>query len=244
MKSLFLAGSLLLATSLAWATAVPKCGSPDANGALTVTTLAGYISTYGSTGCLVDDKLFYGFAYSGGAGVTNASGVGVTPLGADPFDPGLRFNAGWSVAAGASGDASIFFNVFDTSGARIEDDSLGLGGVGLGTGGGQLIDVVENACLGLALNSSDQCTGSTQSPALRITAPNSTNTYFLDLNFGGTLYQTLGIEKDILLDGGATTGTSLSIITQNFSEVPEPVGIVLLGTCLAVVAPLLRRKLS
>ena len=203
-----------------------------------------------TTGCTIGDKLFYGFAYGGGASVSSASSVGVTPI-LTPNDPGVQFNAAWAVPVGTSGDATIFFNVaVSPGGGLIEDDSLGLGGVGNITGDAN-IKVVEGVCLGQALNASNVCTGPTQNPVLEVDAPNTTSTFFKEIVFpNGLTYNTLGIMKDIGLHGGTVagggSGANLSIITQQFSEVPvpEPMGVLLLGTCLFAIAPVLRRKLG
>jgi hypothetical protein len=238
MKAFYLGAVLLVASGTVWSQTVPSCGFG---------TLASYISL-GSTGCQIDDKIFYGFAYSGGAGVLTAGEVSVTPI-TTPGNPGVQFGAFWNVAAGVTGDARIFFDVAVLRGGQpIEDDSLGLGGVS-NLSGGAKIDVTEGVCLGQALNASNVCTGPSQNPVLEVKAPNATNTFFLDVNFGGPTYTLLGISKDIGLFGGSAadgSGASLSIITQQFSEVPvpEPLSIMLFGSCLLAVAPLLKRRLQ
>jgi len=202
-------------------------------------TLADY-AALGSGGCVIGDKLFYDFGYTGSN--PTAANITVTATNA-AFNPGLNFGGAWDV----NGDTQIYFNVTVLPGGNaIEDDSLGISGIVLqGTG---LISVGEDVCLGGVYSDPSAGTGcgGTGSSNLLAIDPGSPTVLYDDLNFNGSTYTTIGVFKDIIVSGNAEgSGTAqFSSISQNFSEVPEPVAVLLLGTCMFLLVPVLRRRLS
>lgn len=241
-----LAASLSLMAGVASAATIPVCGR---FGDTTITTLAQYIADYGSSGCTVSDKTFSGFTYSstnsGGGLAPSAAGITVIPQSSDPNDPGLEFQASWSVSEGQTVDSEIGFNVRVTNGmALIEDDTLSVPNFSVTSPG--TASVTEDVCLGGTFVSG-ACTGGTeQSPKLII---NGTGSDTLHVGPFGP-YVSLQVLKDINLNGGSGTApgsdASFSEVFQNFSEVPvpEPFSVLLLGTSLLAVAPILKKRLG
>lgn len=237
--TLLISATALLTSGIASATAVPPvCGTTAAGG--TATTLQDYITDYASTGCTVSDKTFSGFSYSNSGLTLTASNVTVIPLGSNPNNPGLEFQAAWSVGAGQTMDSEIGFNVRVTNGlALIDDDSLAVPSFFVGTGASAF--VTENVCLGGTFVNGT-CTGGTlQNPTLHLDQSGQ-NTLHVG-PFGP--FVSLGVLKDIGLNGG-TGSANFSEVFQNFSEVPvpEPFSLLLLGTSILAIAPLLKKRLG
>jgi len=196
--------------------------------------------------CAIGDKTFADFMYSGtsnppGFGIP-AGGVAVTPI-TTPGNPGLQFSAGW-FASTSSGileeDSLIQYSVsVNPGGALINDLSLSIGGVAFsGTG---YIGVTENACLGAMFPS---CSGGT---ILTLNV--------FDGSSGSKLYDSatfapvseIDVEKDITLQAGTNGSASLSLVTNQFSEVtqtPEPGTLSMLGLGVIAVAGFARRRLG
>jgi hypothetical protein len=259
MKKWFLlAASAVTVASVSWGASLPVCGARL--GDLTPTTLQDYINDYNSLGgCTIADKTFssftYGAAASGGAGLITAGGITIIPDPSNPLDPGLIFEASWGVASvggvAESQDSQIGFQVTVTDGSkRIEDDTLTVP-LYSASGTGAVTTITEGVCLGgsfIAL----QCTGGTlQVPQLKIPCTAQTGSTCTqnntDMNVGPFgPYATLGVLKDINLNSGTAGAASFSEVGQYFSQVPvpEPTGILLLGTCLLLVAPVLKRRLG
>src|ERR1035438_3759675 len=188
--------------------------------------------------CAIRDKLFSSFAYTpsnGGNGpAVPASAVFLTPVDVGSHDPGITFSSNsWSVSGGASepsfydGSITFWVNVLP-GGALIEDATLTMGSDSRVTGGGQ-------ATIGEFIIASD---GSTELGGMQVDARGThvdhtvfapTNAIQVAKNFF------IGVDQDV-------TGTArVYSFTQNFSEVPEPLGAILIGSGLLALGAWRRR---
>jgi hypothetical protein len=193
------------------AAALVLCGA-FAMSAQATSTLADYIAL-GSTGVTIDDKLFFDFSYSGsgfgGAVAIPADGITVTPL-TDPLNPGILFNAPWSVGPGQALDSLIQFKVQVLPGGNpIKDVSAEM--VAFGTSPDGIITVAETTTFGNLLLHSN---GGTVSSA--------------EITFSPTM-GVINVAKDISVNGNSGIA-ALSGVTNRFSEVPVPPAVLLFGT--------------
>jgi hypothetical protein len=220
-------------------------------------TLAFYQANYTdpTTGCQIDDKVFYGFQSTltpGGTATTGSVGITVDPI-STAFNPGLSFTlSGFSVTSNQSLDLKLGFNVqVLPGGALIEDASLGIAGAAFtGTG---LVSIGENVCAGAAfgnVGAGTNCPAGDQNLSLNVANPGPPATFF-DMKFTqsttacpGGLCSLVGVFKDVSVTGGSSGSASLSSFTQQFSEaqVPEVGSIFLLGTSLLITSITIRRK--
>src|SRR6185312_17139908 len=226
-----------MVTSVGYAApSVPAC----ATGA----SLQSYIDL-SSTGCQIDDKIFSNFAY-GGLSSPTASQVLVT-VDTTPFNPGLHFGANWIVTgANQSADFHLSFTIDVLQGGfPIDDDSLGID-FGRIAGSG-LINVNETVCLGGNFANPSGGTGCTNPVSvLQVFGSSASQTTFAhDIYTGGATYTHLQVFKDIGLSTGAGTDSAanFSSLSQNFSEVPEPMTFSLMGAGLLGLG-LLRKRIS
>ncbi len=232
----------MLLTMLALSLSLPKASEAILCPTNTLATYIGFMST----GCTIDDKTFFDFSYTGAADagftVPTTAGITVTPI-TTPFNPGLSFGASWtvnSVAAGGPGgiDSKIGFSVkVNPGGNPIKDNSLGIAGVS--TSGNGSVSVSENKCLGFEWGANTSCAGTIAT--LSVNAPPGTSLFNQLLFPNQTL---IGVIKDIALSTGASGTASVSVISQNFSEVPEPASLLLLGSGLAAVGVWGRKSFS
>jgi PEP-CTERM motif len=229
MKKLILLVCVLLGTS---AIAVA--------GLCPTTTLDQYLGSGFS--CGIDDKTFSSFMYSGtsnppGFGIP-AGSVAVSPI-TSPGNPGLQFSAGWfaSTSSGILEEDSLLQYAVNVNpgGSPITDVSLSIGGVGF-TGTGAVI-VDETVCLGAMLPA---CSGGTVK-TLSVFDSNSGSQLFNSITFPGV--SEVDVQKDIEVQAGTDGRASVSLVTNQFSEVPEPGSIILLGSGILGMAGVVRRRM-
>jgi hypothetical protein len=241
--SVFLAGTVVAFASMA--TAAPLCtdiGAPDG----AVTTMADYVAL-GSTGCQIGDKVFYNFFYSssfgGTAAAVPASAVFLAPVGADTFNPGIAFSGEWNVPGASSAgnsfiDTSLGFTVTVLPGGRsIDDASLTLDafaqtGTGLATIGETVF-----AADGFTQLGGRAMTVSTNGQRLDDVFFASTGTIQVKKNFF------VGVPQCAPTGEGCSASGSIAVssFTENFSEIPEPVGAILIGSGLLALGAWRRR---
>jgi len=201
LLGIFLASFVLVGT--AGATALPP-----------VYDLAGLISINGHPPIIpcipVGDKTASNFGYSEGA--LAAALVFVTTSDTNPMNPGLTFSSLWYASGKQSLNAVISFNVSAPS-ATIDDVSLSVAGWTKNSGTAEVQETV-------------YADGNTYTMTALAGGPQQTVT------FAPTGY--ISICKDIEVAGnggyGKWTGSAgITCITQNFSQVPVPPGLLLLA---------------
>jgi hypothetical protein len=236
--SVFLMATLVAFASMA--AAAPLCTALVGTGVGGAVTMADYVAL-GSGGCVIGDKLFSSFYYQpshGGTGpAVAASAVFLTPVDAGTYSPGpgITFSSGsWFVPGGSTiepsfFDASITFSVnVLRGGALIEDATLTMGSESRVTGAGQ-------ATIGEDV----------------FAANGYTELGVMDVDVNGPLVdhivfaRTSGIQvaKNFFIgvDKNATGSARIYSFTENFSEVPEPLGAILIGSGLLALGAWRRR---
>jgi hypothetical protein len=192
--------------------------------------------------CTIEDKVFSDFAYDNpvqpaenGPVAVDPASILVTPD-ATPLNPGLTFQGGWSSFGGQTSDIKISFTITVLPGGNaIEDASLAI--AGSATVGNAAVIAAETIWLGC----NGPCENSVQLLALDLPGTNYDD-FYDHTTFDPVMMVT--VEKDILLIGngdGYINFATVSIIHQNFSEVPEPATMTLLGTGLLALGAKLRR---
>lgn len=183
----------------------------------------------GSISC--GDKTFTNFrnftsVAAGGADAPTAAQVFVSSdagtCGTFEPGPGLLFqSAVWNVNAGGTIDTAFTFDVF-APGPLIHDAVLAFVSFDA-QGGGEihisesLFDSLNNSVQNLSVDS--------------LTGPTTDHHIFP----GGLTYSKLTVNKDISLEGHTDGNATLSTFTQNFSEVPEPATLSMLGLGILLV---------
>jgi hypothetical protein len=253
MKALLSAGILVLASASAWGQAPPVCGTGSTAGALG--TLTNYIAL-GAGGCTISDKTFFNFSIGPNATSVTTDQVMIAP---DPIfqDPGIQVNPNLSVASGPGApnviqDLQLHFTVKTTNGS-IEIHDVSLDSTGGFTFGGTT-SINELVCVGGLFATPGAGTGcASGDQVVSLSVSNPPPVFHADQIFGGggfpNLVNIVDVFKDIEVqsnpgrnpNGGSA---SLSSFSQHFSEVPEPMALVLFGSCLAFLAPWLRRRAS
>jgi len=235
-----LAKYLILAVSALGLSALPAAAD-------SMCPTGGSLSAYLGTGftCFIGDLDFSNFSYisssSTGTGVP-ASAVTVDTVDSGNSGIGFIFNSSWtSAGAGSLSDADIGFTVSVIGGgpATLEDAALiQTGGVDK-TNTGSIASVGENGCPGASLGS---CTGTEWS---LVTSQMSDSTAIADHTFFTQTGQ-LTVSKDITAKDGTDPNafSSVSIVEDTFSQVPEPRSLALLLGFGLVAGLTLKRKLQ
>ena len=231
-----------------------------ANPLCTTNTMAYYMANYvdANTGCMVGDKLFYNFNYSGTASpgtgapssvvAPSSSQVLVTGSLLNPNEPGLIFTAPngnggtlWSVngtsvlSSALYIDSNINFTVAVIGGLPMITDAL-LDFAGQFAASGQGLATIGETIV---------FDGGTSSTALDVDS--NVGPFTDTVNFPGVSF--LRISKDLLVtvprsrSGPQTGSASITQFTEGFSEGPEPIGMVLFGSGMVGIGLLrLRRR--
>ena len=199
-------------------------------------TMADYVAL-GSTGCVIGDKLFSNFLYSSsgaGTGVAvPASAVLLAPVGVTTSNPGIVFSSEWDVPGSSPTRTSILDSSFGFTvtvlpgGDLIDDASLTLDAFSrTGTG---------IATIGESVFAAD---GFTQLGFMGVSANGQ---LLADVTFAPT--RTIQVKKDfaLVVPRGTTGSIAVSAFTENFSEIPEPVGAILIGSGLLALGAWRRR---
>ncbi len=179
----------------------------------------------GSINCATDNLSFSLFGFfgssNGGAIAPTPSSIGVTVVdptttpGAD--GPGFNFNPGLSVGPGGAQDAEISFKVTAAAGSYINDLFIGFNGA------------VSNPANGASSSYSEEyCTGgwNTNCNIFQVNDPPPNLTQLITIPNATTLY----ITKDFGVSGG-NGSASISLVTNEFSTIPEPreIGLLILA---------------
>lgn len=219
------ASLLLVSSAFATSTTCPT-------GALSLYLVSGFSCT---TNNLTFDQWGYSSAASGLGGLIPSSAITVTPD-VTSGNEGFQFQAAWSVS-NVGGDpihsTEDSLISFTASGPAISDLSLFFNGSVTGTGQS---GVTENYCLGHAL------VGCPSALSGQITVTNPPPSFNDHVFFAAS--SSVSVSKDILVDTGTGTGSAMiSQVTNNFSNTPEPLSFVLLGSGLLGLG-LLRKRIK
>lgn len=233
MKRSVLLATILIVMCAGLASAIPTCVSGG--------TLASYEGL--TSGCIYDNNLLfsnfvYGNTFAGnGAAVSNASVI-LTLVGAGSYNRGIVFSTtadstGWSVQVNEPGglsfvDSSIQFTVTELSGGMLEDGTLSL--LSFATGGSG------RATIGETINPGGV------PPGLQYTVKGTGPLVMHEIYPASTLVSVL---KDIQVrvPNGGTGSATISSFEEDFSQMPEPVGSVLIGSGLLALG-IWRRRVS
>jgi hypothetical protein len=207
--------SVLLAITLVFVSAASAAPLCVAGG-----TMASYKSL-GSGGCTIGNALFSNFIYlstaSGTGAVVPDTAVFLTPAG-DTFNPGIVFSTtGWTIPSGSLTDDSLVdstikFTVSILDGtSTLEDGTLTLSSYAVsGTGFADITETIKPSSIQLQVDSG---------------GPFVSHLYFPPTN-------SVSVLKDLVVavPQGSTGTASISMFEEDFSEAPEPVSTVLIGS--------------
>ena len=222
--------SILLAITLAIfvsaASAAPLCVSGG--------TMASY-EALGSGGCVIGNTLFSNFIYlntfSGTGVAVPDTTVFLTPVG-DTLNPGIVFSSnGWTIPSGSPTDDSLVdstikFTVSVMDGTSLlEDGTLTLTSYAVsGTGFADITETIKPSSVQLQVDSG---------------GPFVSHQYFPPTN-------SVSVLKDLVVavPQGSIGTASIGSFEEDFSEAPEPVSAVLIGSGLLGLGLWRRRAAS
>ncbi|MGA2316630.1 MAG: PEP-CTERM sorting domain-containing protein [Thermodesulfobacteriota bacterium] len=186
------------------------------------------VMALGSNGIQIDDKLFYNFGYTIAGGAPTAALISFTPI-TTAGNPGFLLTSLWVAGTGNLSDSFLTYNVRVLPGGEtIADVSASFGGLSQhGTG---IASLGENVYLG------NDITGPHIANIGLIFDSTNTNTFGevpltdpitkLPIKTFGPIF----VEKDFGVIGGANGDAAFSSVTNQFSEIPEPTTLILLGS--------------
>ena len=179
--------------------------------------------------CTINGLTFNGWSYA--SATVAANHVLVTPV-TTPGLEGFNFNASW--AATTPNDSEDSTIGFTASGASFTDLHLFLLGSATGTG---TANVTETYCFNHAVNGCPA--GPTNGGQISVTNPPPN---FSDIVFMSP-QASISVLKDIGVSAGPNGSATISQVTNQFSNSPEPLSFVLLGTGLLGLG-LLRKRIK
>jgi hypothetical protein len=195
-------------------------------GPCSIGSLASYVSL-GAGGCTIGNNTLYDFQVlpNGTAGATElaAGAVSVSPSGGN-YNPSLAF----SVTQNATnGNLLETFFTYDISGPGYTGTSAALSGSSETVDGA--VTGIENYCQGGSFGPDglDGCPGVTGALVTLDGTQNTDSAGFSKIPF-------IAVTDDFTIDSGTAGTASGGTFTNNFTAVPEPVGISLTGVGLLV----------
>jgi hypothetical protein len=184
--------------------------------------------------CGLGDTTGTNFSYStSGSSQMPATSITVNPV-TTPNNPGFLFNAPWAAVGSQTQNSLIGFTI-TAGGNEINDLSLFM--IGGATVGGGLVTVSESYCAGDTF--ADLCAHGTEG-TLSTYLGGGLSKLTDSATFGAV--NVVDVVKSItLLGGGNQSFAVLGGVENQFSEVPEPGSLVLLGSGIGCLAGMMRR---